>query len=355
MRNAMVALLLCLLCYHQSKAQELEVYNSDSFWSKLTVHHELSKSIAQKMMTADTVIALVSNRIIDTSKIKFAAEKSNKDQALRFAIAFVYDKKWHLVFYNQLSEILRFLPDNKSLVVYTEGYGKVFTTGLYRAFAMQSQYKDVNVLYLDYPSLDTHKNRLGNWNFVNREAQKAGLCFLPVLDSLRLYQSQNNKFRSVNLFYHSMGNLALMSMMRQHLSTDFKDSIWIDNLILNAPCVPVKKANKWMSNIALAKQTIVHYNPEDKVLKGAPLISRNTKMGRYPFSTHTNHSMLFVNFNTLVKEQHSYFLDLPNRFALSPTIKNYFQFVLNGHNISAQDTLQLRLHNTAPNFYTILP
>lgn len=331
----LLSLLICLAVISSQDvviAQDLAHYNSDSFWKNIIVHSKEDTASAEDIIHADTIVAMVSNRIIDLTKIKFAAELSHKNGVLHYMLIYVQNSKWHLVFFPNLDELLSRLPAHKSLTVYTEGYGKVFTTGIFRALAMKAQYGE-NVLYLDYPSINTQKGRISNWQFVNKEAQKAGSDFLPILKNLQHFQFRNKRFISINFFYHSMGNLALQEILLRPLPKGFSDSIWVTHLIMNAPCVSASKSKKWINKIDFAQDILIHYNVNDKVLKGAHLVSFDKKLGQQIPKNITNGKIKCVNFKPVVDEQHSYFLQLPNRFILPNSITQYIQSLLQGKSI----------------------
>lgn len=327
-------------------------FDTDSFWSNI-VWSQRYDTDAQNTnyKDTDTLVALVSDRAFDTSQLRFAAEHAAPDGAVNYLLAYKRDKRWHIRQCTSLIELLDLLPKDKSLVVYTEGYGKTFVSGLHRAFTMQEQYQ-VNVLYLDYPSFDKNRNRIGNWRFVGREARAAGKCFMPMIEDLRQWQHTKSRFVSVNLFYHSMGNLALMSMIQLGMPEGSDDSSWIDNLVLNAPCVPVKDAADWLSKINFAKRTIVHYNPKDRVLRGASLLSGNRKLGTVRLKGHIN-NITFVNFNNLVGDQHSYFLDLPHRPALPKEIRHYMTQLLQGRQVDWNDSARFQPLYTGGQVYQL--
>ncbi len=311
-------------------------FNSDSFWRSIQILDQ-DAAIAEDV---DTLVALASNRVFDYKELKFAKEESAKSGPVNYFLAFIKNGKWYVKPYNSLSEILNRQEEGKSLVVYTEGYGKNFPAGLFRAFAMRAQYK-VNVLYLDYPSINSSKRRLGNWRFVLKEANKAGADFAPMLDSLHQWQLKEHYFSKINLFYHSMGNLALKHMLQNKLFAGFNGQVWVDNLILNAACVPAKGYADWLGKANFARHILIHYNPEDRTLKGAQLISGNRKLGVRPGATVLD-KVICINFNRFVGNGHSYFLDLPYRAPMAEPVADYMQKVLNGEMVKVQDTLIFR-------------
>lgn len=311
-------------------------FDSDSFWRSVEVIDE-DAVVAGRV---DTQVALVSNRVFDYRELKFAKEESATAGSLHYFEAFVLQGKWYIKPYQSLSTLLDQMDKNRSLVVYTEGYGKTFIAGLFRAFAMRSQYR-VNVLYLDYPSINSGKRRLGNWRFVLKEAHKAGADFAPVLDSLCQYQSGKNNFSAVTLFYHSMGNLALKEILENDLFFGYNKYAWVDNLVLNAACVPAKGYTEWLSKANFARNILIHYNPEDRTLRGAQLVSGNRKIGVHPGEV-LPATVNCVNFNRLVGKGHNYFLNLPFRAPVDQQVAVYMQKILDGAKVDFGDSTIFR-------------
>lgn len=311
-------------------------FDSDSFWRSVT----LLDSAASLAGEADTLVALASNRVFDYRQLKFAREISEPSGALHYFLAFIKSGKWYIKPYRNLYGLLQQLEQGKSLVVYTEGYGKNFPAGLFRAFAMRTQYR-VNVLYLDYPSINSGKKRLGNWRFVLKEANKAGIDFGPVLDSLYHYPRREYDFPAITLFYHSMGNLALKNMLESNFPAGFDQQAWIDNLVVNAACVPARHYAEWLGKAYFARRILVHYNPDDRTLKGAQLVSGNRKLGVRP-GEKVPDKAICINFNHFVGKGHSYFLHLPHRAPMAEPVAKYMQQVLEGNAINVQDTLFFR-------------
>lgn len=319
-----------------AQARFANYFDSDSFWKSVEVIDKDAIVVGK----VDTQVALVSNRVFDYKELKFAKEESGAAGTLHYFDAFIMHGKWYIKSYSSLSTLLHHMDKGKSLVVYTEGYGKNFISGLFRAFAMRAQYR-VNVLYLDYPSINSSKKRLGNWRFVLREASKAGADFAPVLDSLHQWQQKEHYFSKINLFYHSMGNLALKHMLQNELFAGFNGQVWVDNLVLNAACVPAKGYADWLGKANFARNILIHYNPEDRTLKGAQLVSGNRKIGTRPGKKMPNRTVC-INFNHFVGNGHSYFLDLPYRAPVAGPVADYMQRVFNGDVINVQDTLVFR-------------
>jgi hypothetical protein len=120
---------------------------------------------------------------------------------------------------------------------------------------------------------------------------------------------------ALSMFFHSMGNnvirrIAQSSAYLHH----FNDTIWVDNIILNAPCVPRRGSHRWIDSIRFAKSKIVHYNPYDMTLKWARIAGFRGVLGERPRKPLAA-TATYINFNPLCGAGHSNFLHLRNRGA----------------------------------------
>lgn len=119
-------------------------------------------------------------------------------------------------------------------------------------------------------------------------------------------------------------------MMLENRHAIFQHQPFIDNVIFNAACVNRKNHHRWIHQIDFAKTIFINYNPDDRKLGGAMLISGNRKLGskpKHPFDR-TAH---YMNFHDAVGNNHSYFLNIPGRtFVMSESIRDYYQHLLQG-------------------------
>ncbi|HEY9179046.1 MAG TPA: hypothetical protein VIN07_15240, partial [Flavipsychrobacter sp.] len=107
------------------------------------------------------------------------------------------------------------------------------------------------------------------------------------------------------------------------------DVVWVDNVILNSPCVPQAGHAKWLGKIAFAENVYIQYNPEDRTLFWPELINKKRQLGRRlrgPLSTKAH----YVNFNKLVGQEHSYFITLRQHRPIPGEVWSYYNTVLHG-------------------------
>lgn len=338
--NGLKGLICCMLLLLFSEAghaqrhhRPFDYYNSEAFWNRLQIDSSATKPL---FSASDTAIVVVSNRGRRPGALRFMTE-SDRD-TLSYFLVFSRAGKWLVREESSLSNVLKLHPDhNKPWVVYTEGMGKLFTSDLERGMLLSGQYA-VNVLLLDYPSIRSDKGNLGNYRFAKKSAATAYRDFVPVLDSIRILKEQGKMGEGgVNLFFHSMGNKVVRELVLHHELPVLNKGIWVDNLILNAPCVPQKKHKKWLDKISFARHIYVHYNPEDNTLKWARMLSLHKQLGDRPRKP-LSQQVVYVNFHTACGEGHSNFLNLPGRNPVSPRVIQYYQRLFDGDTARVKET-----------------
>ncbi|MEZ5015546.1 MAG: alpha/beta hydrolase [Flavipsychrobacter sp.] len=300
-----IAVTLFLLLSINALAQP-EHFNTVDFWSKLKYD---TSSINWATTKADTVIVVVSNRKKTNDSIRFMSEYPTNG-ALHHFIVYSHNGKWHVKPTGSLEEAIDLVPDKeKDWVVYTEGMGKLFTSDLDRGMNMSAQY-GVNVIMLDYPSITSTKRTSGNYLFAVKQSKATYKYFTKTLIQIKQLHANNqlgSKFKSLNLFFHSMGNNFAKQLAKKGQLVKLNEGRWVNNIILNAPCVPQSNHRKWLDKITFAQNIYVNYNPDDFVLGAAHVVSKRKQLGekiKHPISLKAH----YINFSKVAEDQHSNFL-----------------------------------------------
>jgi hypothetical protein len=323
-------LLLPALAFAQKgKPHYGSFFNSDSFWHSLVQEPPLASNEA---CITEPAIIVASNRK-PAAGVRFMSEARDED-SLRFYFVFARGGKWHVARVPGLRAAVAHMQcdagrRDRDWVIYTEGMGKIFATDLNRAFSMAKLY-EVNVLLLDYPSIRSDRGNLRNFYFARASAKQAACDFLPVLDSFRRLRSEGLAGNArLTLFFHSLGNQVMRELALGKGLGCLNDAAWVDNLVLNAPCVPRRNAAEWIDKIAFARRIFIHYNPHDATLKWARIASFHAILGERP--THPlSRKVQYVNFNLLCDGGHSNFLSLHGRRPAMPEAIDYYRVVLHG-------------------------
>lgn len=324
MKRFLLVLVLLIATHEVVKSN---TFNSKEWWSRLVFETELSVT---NTAAIDSSIVVVTNRFATGDKLRFMSEEVGDGELMYFYV-YASQGKWHVLQRNSLREAVNLIPKkDKDWVVYTEGMGKIFPSELNRGMMMASQY-DVNVVMLDYPSITTTKGMLGNYFFAIHNARQAYEYHQPVLVDIRkMKEAGALGLGKLTLFFHSMGNILLEEIVEHNLLQPLNDKHWVDNLVLNAACVDADDHADWLRYVFFAERIYVHYNPDDRVLKGASIPAFETQLGKdpgYPIVT----AAIYINFNKIVKNQHSYFLTLQGRQPVFEGVFQHYSTVLHGN------------------------
>ena len=319
----------------QSQADITDSMNTERFW-KTIAFSDYKDVVPAAKPDADTLMVVVSNRVPKLDDVRFMTEERNTDGRLNYFLVFLKNDKWHVWRQTNLATAISQLPANNDWVVYTEGFGKIFTTGLYRGLSMTVQHS-VNVLYLDYPSFSTSKKTLGNYTFALDNAKQAGNDFLPILQQVKGMKEAGMLGNGrLSLFFHSMGNNAIRELVREDKLTALNKDVWVDNLILNSACVPERKHAEWVDKISFAKRVYINYNPKDFTLGGAKLMSLSRQLGEGSRGTMSKQAT-YVNFNMLCGPNHSNFVRLVSHYKAPDMALAYYRILFHGKRVNVRD------------------
>jgi hypothetical protein len=308
-------------------------FNSEAYWQKTRLITHLP---AYAITTNDTAMLVVSNRKLTQDTLRYISE-SRAESGLLYFFVFTHDGTWNVLPVESIEKGIACMPDkNRDWVLYTEGMGKLFTTDLYRGLSMAGQYK-VNVIMLDYPSITTTKGRLGNYFFAIGNARKTYKYFAPAFEEVKKLRAQQKMGSGkLSAFYHSMGNHLARGMVIHHKLDAINDIVWVDNLILNAPCVQRRGHKKWINKILYAKHIYINYNNDDFTLGGAYLMSKKMQLGQRPVRNISNKAV-YINFNGLCEQNHSNFLTIKGIQVCKPGSMAYYNTILHGDTVNVHD------------------
>lgn len=320
-------LILFLLSIATISQAQLSHYNSDAYWSNFDF-----QSSQLQPAHSDTCLVFVTNRHVQPDSLRFVDEFVDTC-ALKYLLLEKQEGKWKVYQGASLEEVMALLPAKKDLVVYAEGMGKIFTSNVERALLMSTQYQ-VNVIMFDYASINTTYRPSRNFRFARENAALSAAQYFALLKQLQQARQQHAPWLTGNklsAFFHSMGNIILEQMMLHEPVSELNNFPFIDNVVINAACVPQKHHARWVEQINFANKVYIHYNRKDFQLKGAHFLTMKKQLGekiRKPRATNA----MYVNFHDLVKWKHTYFLNMPDSSFIMPAqVAGYFSSLLKGN------------------------
>jgi hypothetical protein len=328
-----------LLLSISSYAQDyISYFNQEDFWKSIVVDKPGTRPTFN---SSDTVIIVASNRRPVWGSVRFMSELSDRD-SVRYFVVYTRHNTWHVLNRTSLTEAISTLPErNRDWVVYTEGMGKVFTADLDRGIRLAGQY-GVNVLLLDYPSIHSGYKSYRNYLYAYSNSIISYKSFVPTLDSFKMLRMQHKAGEGhLTLFFHSMGNNLIRKIEQSRISKKYNDVVWVDNVLLNAPCVPRRRSKQWIDNIHFARRVYVHYNPYDQTLKWARVAGFRQVLGEHA-KKQVSKNATYINFNPLCGSGHSNFMQLYGRSPARPEAVAHYSKLFHGEDVNVKDSLSYR-------------
>ncbi len=330
--------ILFLLCISNARADRIsryyDYYNTDDFWNRLKLERT---GPLPEPGTGDTCILVASNRAPGADSLRFMSEERGEG-SLRYFIVCSGGGKWHLQPCLSLRDGVRALQRRspRPWVIYTEGMGKIFTSDLDRGMRLAGQY-GVNVILLDYPSIHTGYGGYKNYRFAWNSSTSIYRDFSPVFDSLRRIRPSELGLEPLSMFFHSMGNNLIRKLVQKSRPGEREQAGWVDNLVLNSPCVPRRGSRRWTDSLRLARRVYVNYNPGDRTLKLASLAGFRGILGLGP-KRKASRNATYINFNEVAGGGHSNFLGLHGRPDPPAAAFAHYRLLLRGGAIPLGDT-----------------
>ncbi len=191
------------------------------------------------------------------------------------------------------------LEKGKDILVYIHGHGKDFPYSVQRALKIQDRY-GVSVILFDWPS----KNNNFNKSLVR--VRQCGENFYNLLLQLKDYKLHKLNHEShISILAHSLGNYFLSHFVVNG-SWQYQNDAFIENIIFNAPAIRSKEHGKVISQIKFARNKYVILNANDKILRGAHLLTSGKMLGNVviePLAKDTE----YIHFTSIAGKEHNYF------------------------------------------------
>lgn len=320
------ALLVLVMLISLTTAAQRVPYNSDACWSSFVIQDTVPQP-----ESGDTCLVFVSNRYFQRDSLRFLDEFVDTAHLSYFFLR-KQGPQWQVFQTSSLSDAMDMLPDRRDIVVYAEGMGKVFTNNVERAGFMTEQY-GVNVVMFDYSSTNSEYRPSRNFKFARANAALSSRQYFSLLKDFQSARDAQADWMSgikLTLFFHSMGNIILRNMMLTQHFADLNAQPFVDNVLINAACVPQRHHADWVEHIRFAGNVFIHYNRHDIQLKGAHLLTFQDQLGEVVHQ-HAGNAH-YINFHDYVGWKHSYFLNFPySKFQLTEGMKLYFNQVFKGN------------------------
>ncbi len=275
----------------------------------------------------DSCLFVVSTRNYNFSKQEFADYDYDNSSILKYFAVYFKGNNWTAIPYSSLEELLNLKNDLKDVVVFTEGLGKTFTLGIDRATKLMRIYP-VNGIFFDWPTERPYLGPGKNIMKTCKIAPKVAACYGKFLEEFQCYKNEHpQKFQTVTLLFHSMGNMVLMYNLKNDLYKNLSPGL-VSNVVLNAACVKQRHHQKWIDKLSFAKNIYITINDRDRNLRGARIIFAAHQLGE-KIKSRQSKKVHYVNFSEVLDGEHNYFL-ITSLLKRKPYLKQFYYDIFVG-------------------------
>ncbi|MCZ8286143.1 MAG: alpha/beta hydrolase [Bacteroidia bacterium] len=291
-------------------------------WSKVILNKNYLST------KGDTCIFVVSTRHYNDTLHEFMDYDYDTTGHLKYFAVYFQGARWTAVPYSNLQSLLDLKQTEfKNFVVLTEGLGKTFTSGMDRATRLMRTY-DIDELFFDWPTKRPYMKSGKNFRTTYKVSYEVATPYARFLEEFQSYKdTHRSKFRITTLMFHSMGNLVLMYDLKNDLFKNIKPGM-VDNVILNAACVPQRKHAKWLSKLTFSKNNFVTINNRDRNLNGARFVMLARILGekvKRPLTPGVH----YVSFSKVLEREHNYYL-IKSLLEQKPYLKKFYADIFAG-------------------------
>lgn len=275
----------------------------------------------------DTCLFVISTRNYDESKHEFLDYDYDTTGTLKYFALYFNANQWTAVPHASLSELLQTKLAFKDLVIFTEGLGKTFTSGVDRATKLTRTY-DIDCLFFDWPTERPYMRSGKNIKATCYVAPKVAIPYVSFLEEFQTFKNKHTtNFKSVTLFFHSMGNLLLMYDLKNDRFKNISQNT-INTVVLNAACVNQTKHKEWLDKLTFTDKIYVTINNKDRNLRGASIIFGDHQLGEKPkkeFCEKVN----YISFSEILSKEHNYYV-MPEVLNKQPLLKTFYSDIFKG-------------------------
>mgnify|MGYP000852520510 CR=1 FL=1 len=269
----------------------------------------------------DTCLFVVSTRNYNDTLKEFVDYDYDSTGTLKYFAVYFNHNQWIVVPYNSLTELLSTKKEFKNLVVFTEGLGKTFTSGVDRATQLMRLY-NVDEIFFDWPTEKPYLKPGKNIKITCIEAPEIAKPFAAFIEDFQNYKAEHSeKFKTTTLLNHSMGNLLLMYDLQNDYLKNIHSNLF-NNVIVNAACVNQKNHKLWLDKLSFSNNIYLTINDKDRNLRGARILFKARQLGESPQSEFCK-NVNYVDFSEVLSIEHNYFL-MQTVLIQKPYLKQFY-------------------------------
>lgn len=253
-------------------------------------------------------------------------------------------EEWLLHPVENFMEGMKVLDPGNDILLFIHGHGKSFNTAITSASQLSARY-NVSVIMFDWPA------RNSNFNKSLARVRRCSDNFYNLLLSLKSYRlHENNENLRISILAHSLGNYFL-SYLAVNGNWQYLNEPFIDNIIFNAPAIRTKEHGQVLSLLNFSHRKYVALNKNDRVLRGAQLLTSGKMLGNMIISPKATNTQ-YADFTGISGKQHNWMLGYHEFEYKTPGIFYFYNTAVHGE---AVDFLKPHFSASGENEYLINP
>jgi len=207
--------------------------------------------------------------------------------------------KWLMNTLDGFSEGMKVIDNGRDILLFVHGHGKSMPAVLTRGHQIADRY-DVSMILFDWPSFNS------NFNKSLSRVRRCGENYYNLLLQLQQYQSDYMpEDQHLSMLLHSLGNYFLTHLVVNGNNQYITARIF-DNIIMNSAAVRSKEHGKVISQIKMQNNLYIIFNKNDKVLRGAHLLTSGKMLGNVVLEPLAKGAS-YIDFTAVAGTQHTYF------------------------------------------------
>lgn len=290
-------------------------------WSQVMLTEAPLPEGAQKFL-------IVSNRpyIPDAMDGELFPNEVSEFRKVSYLLAACDGDKWLLKELDGFTEGMKAIDNGRDMLLFVHGHGKSMPAVLTRGYQIADRY-DVSMILFDWPSFNS------NFNKSLSRVRRCGENYYNLLLQLQEYRSSNMQSgQHLSMLLHSLGNYFLTHLVVNGNNQYIEGKIF-DNIIMNSAAIRSKEHGEVLSQIGMQENLYVIFNNNDKVLRGAHILTAGKMLGNVVIEPLAKEAS-YIDFTAVAGTQHTYFAGYHQFEFDLPVFEQVFDIAFHGGKVN---------------------
>jgi len=250
---------------------------------------------------------------------------------------------WELFPVKDFREGMSHTDQGEDILLFVHGHGKSMPAVLARSSQIREKY-GVTLVVFDWPSFNM------NFNKSLSRVRRCGENYYNLLLQLQEYREEMDTGQRLSMLLHSLGSYFLTHLVVNG-NNQYMDEVIFDNIIMNSPAVRTKEHGVVVSQIRFTDRLYVVYNHNDRVLRGAHLLTSGRMLGNEVMKPLAD-GATYVDFTCVAGKEHTYFTGYHEFEFELPVFSHFFDTAIHGGEVDLSDGALYR-QGEAPSIYRV--